>query len=186
MNCGQGEMWMMDALDGTLPARDHQRLMAHLDACSTCRADWKALNAIDHMLASQPLVLPEPGFVQRVEARLERFEAQRRTLMGGMILLGSAAALCLLAALLLLNGRSPIEAYGTFLWNTYRLLGHVVLLGYRLLAAVWFTLDALSSAVNIPLSNGLSYAAALVLAVIAWRRSLASRRVLVKTGHNGH
>jgi hypothetical protein len=60
------------------------------------------------------------------------------------------------------------------------------MLGYRLLAAVWFTLDALSSAVNIPLSNGLSYAAALVLAVIAWRRSLASRRVLVKTGHNGH
>jgi predicted anti-sigma-YlaC factor YlaD len=179
-------MWMMDALDGTLAARDHQRLMAHLDACSNCRADWKALNAIDQMLASQPLMLPEPGFVQRVEARLERSEAQRRTLLGGMILLGSAAALCVLAALLLLQGRNPIQAYGNFLWDTYHLLGHVVLLGYRLLTALWFTLYALSSSINIPLSNVIGYAAALALMMIAWQRSMASRRVFVNTRHNGH
>lgn len=185
MSCGQSEMWMMEALDGTLAARDHQRLMTHLDLCSDCRADWRALNAIDQMLASQPLVLPEPGFVRRVEVRVERFETQRRTLMGGMILLGSAAALCVLAALLLLNGRNPIEAYGAFLWNSYRLLGHVVSLGYRLVTALWFVLDALSDSVNIPLSNVLSYAAAIALAMIAWRRSLASRHVFVKTEHNG-
>jgi predicted anti-sigma-YlaC factor YlaD len=186
MSCEQSEMWMMDALDGTIEVRDHQQLMAHLDACARCRADWKALNAIDQMLASQPLVLPEPGFVQRVEARVEHFETQRRTLMGGMILLGSAAALCVVAALLLLNGRNPIQAYGNFLWDTYHLLGHVVLLGYRLLSAVWFTLDVLSSSVNIPLSNAIGYAAALVLMLIAWQRSMASRRVFLRTGPNGH
>ncbi len=186
MSCEQSELWMMDALDGTLAAPDDRRFMAHLDACGHCRAEWRALNAVEQMLASPPSVCPTPGFVDRVEARLVRFEAQRRTLLGGMVLLGAAAAFCLLAVLLLLKGRNPIEAYGNLLWDTYHLLRYVAELGYTLLAALWFTLDALASSVDVPLSNLLIYVAAIVLAAIAWRRALASQHVTVNTRRNGY
>ena len=186
MSCEQTELWMMDALDATLSAPEHQRLMAHLDACPHCRSEWRALNAVEQMLASPPTVHPGRGFVQRFEVRLDRYETQRRTLLGGLILLGAAAAFSLVAALLLLNGRNPIEVYGNFLWDTYRVLGYVAMLGYRLLAALWYTLDALAGSVDASISNLLAYAAAIALAVFAWRRSAASRRVQVQTRRNGH
>ena len=186
MSCEQTEAWMMDALDAELSAPDHQRLMAHLDACSLCRSEWRALNLVEQMLGNPPTVSPAPGFVRRVEARLDRHETQRRTLLGGLILLGAAAAFSLVAALLLLNGRNPIEVYGNFLWDTYRVLGYIAMLGYRVLTALWYTLGALSNSVDAPLSNLLAYAAAIVLAAIAWRRSIASLRVSVQTTRNGH
>jgi hypothetical protein len=179
-------MWMMDALDGRLAPSDRQRLTAHMEACSQCRADWEALNALEGMLTSPAMAFPAPGFVDRVEARLAHLEAQRRTLVGGLILLGAAAALCLVAVPSLLNGRNPLEAYGAFLRNAYELLGHGLLLGYQLLSALWLILNALSSSVDIPLANLLTYAAAIVLAVAAWRRALTSQRVHIRTTENGY
>ncbi len=186
MSCEQTELWMMDALDATLPAPDQQRLTTHLDTCSHCRSEWRALNAVELMLATSSMASPSPGFVGRFEVRLDRYETQRRTLLGGLILLGAAAALSLVAAVLLLNGRNPIEVYGNFLWDTYRVLGYVATLGHRLLAALWYTLDALSGSVDVPISNLMAYAAAIALAVIAWRRSPPSRRVPIQTPRNGH
>jgi hypothetical protein len=189
MSCEQSEqteLWMMDALDNVLATPDQRRLLAHLDHCAFCRSEWRALNAVEQMLSSQPLVYPKTGFVKRFEARLERSETQRRTLLGGMILMGAAAALCLLGVLMLLNGRNPIQVYGTFLWNTYRLLGHAAALGYTLLSLLWFTADTLASSVNIPLPNLLTYTAAITLAAIAWRRSMTSRRVVVNSKRNGY
>ena len=186
MSCGKSAKWMMDALDGTLATTDGQRLMAHLETCRECRAQWEALSALESVLASPPMLFPAPGFVGRFEAHLARCEAQRRTLVGGLILLGAAAALCLLAVPSLLNGRGPIEAYGEFLRTAYNLLGHGLLLGYNLLSALWLTLDALAKGVDIPLVNLLTYAAGAVLAVGAWRRALTSQRVPVRTGRESH
>ncbi len=67
---------MMDALDGVLTAPGRRRLAAHLEACRRCRAGWDALNALERMLASAPMMFPAPGFAERVAARLARFEAQ--------------------------------------------------------------------------------------------------------------
>jgi hypothetical protein len=177
---------MMDAYDGTLAVVDHQRLQAHLESCLRCRADWEALNTLDEMLASTPMVFPAPHFVDRVEARLDHFEAQRRTLVGGLMLLGAAAALCLLAVPSLLNGRNPLEAYGAFLENTYELLGHVAQLSYRLVSATWIVLDALARSADVPLMNVLAYSAAIILAVVVWRRTLVTQTARVRMEQNGH
>jgi predicted anti-sigma-YlaC factor YlaD len=186
MNCEKMELWMMEALDATLSAPEQQRFTAHLDRCAHCQAEWRALNAVERMLTNPRMAYPAPGFVARVEARLERYEAQRRTLLGGLILLGAAAVFSLVAALLLLNGRNPIEVYGNFLWDTYQLLGYVARLGTSLLAALWYALEALSSAVDVSLSNLMAYAVAIALAAIAWWRSMTSRRVSIRGMRNGH
>ena len=183
MDCKHSEWLMMDALDGALAATDRQRLMAHLETCARCRVDWDALVALDQMLAPAPLVSPPPGFADRVEDRIARFEAQRRTLLGGLILLGAAAALCLIAVPSLLNGRSPIEAYGAFLQDAYRFFGFVVLLARKLVSALWLTLDTLAGSVDVSVLNLLVYAAGTVLALLAWRRSSQSRREATQVLH---
>jgi predicted anti-sigma-YlaC factor YlaD len=177
---------MMDALDGALTAPDRQQLKAHMESCAQCRVEWDALNTLDRMLTVSPMMHPTAGFADRVEARLDRFEAQRRTLLGGLILLGAAAALCLLAVPSLLNGRNPIEAYGTFLRNAYELAGYVALVSYKLASALWFTLDTLARSADVPLLNLLTLVAGTILAVAAWRRSIAPQQRLTQTIRNGH
>lgn len=186
MSCGKSAKWMMDALDGTLEATHSQRLTAHLETCRECRLRWEALNALEVRLASPQMLFPAPGFVERFETRLVRYETQRRTLVGGLILLGAAAALCLLAVPSLLNGRGPVEAYSAFLRTAYDLLSHGLLLSYKLTAALWLTIDALARSVDVPLVNLLTYAAGAVLAVAAWRRALISQRVPVRTRGESH
>jgi len=186
MNCERYELWMMDALDGTLAVSDRHQLLAHLNTCPRCRADWDTLDALDAMLTRSPMLFPAPGFPKRVEARLVKFETQRRTLIGGLILLGAAAALCLLAVPFLLNGRNPLQAYGAFLSNTYELLGYAALLSYKLLAALWLTFDAVTDSTDIPVINLLIYAVGSMLALAAWRRALISRGETIQTVRNGH
>ena len=185
MGCGQIETWMMDALDGALAASDRQRLMAHLETCVDCRVDWETLSVLERLLASPPIQRPAPGFPGRVDARIERFESQRRTLVGGLILLGAAAALCLLAVPSLLNGRDPIEAYGAFLGTMYDIVSYGAFLSYKLLSALWLVFDALAGSVDLPLVNLLTYVVGAVLAVVAWRRALTSQRIRAGTGPNG-
>jgi anti-sigma factor RsiW len=182
MNCGQSELRMMDALDGVVTAADQRQLMAHLETCTHCRATWTALNTLEGVFANPRMSVPASGFSERVEARIARFEAQRRTLVGGLILLGAAAALCLLAVPSLLNGQSLIQAYAAFLRTTYDLLSHSLLLGYRLLAAVWLTLDALAKSADVALVNVLIYIGAAALGVMAVSRALVSQRVPAQSG----
>jgi predicted anti-sigma-YlaC factor YlaD len=179
MRCEQSEAWMMQALDGMLPSTDRQRLMAHLDVCPACRDDWEALNAVERMFANPTLLGPAPGFIERVDARIARAEAQRRTLLGGLVLLGAAAALCLLAVPALLGGRSPLAAYGDFLTTSYNLIVGAALLGYKLATALWFVLNTLSRSMHIPLATLFTYVAGAILAVAAWRRAVASPRIPV-------
>jgi hypothetical protein len=175
MRCEQSELWMMQALDGTLPYPDRQQLMAHLDMCLACRDDWEALNAVEEVFANPTLLGPAPGFVDRVQARIVRAEAQRRTLLGGLVLLGAAAALCLLAVPGLLGGRSPLAVYGDFLSTSYDLIMGAALLGYELIAALWFVLDTLARSMHIPLATLFVYGVGGILAFAAWRRTLASQ-----------
>jgi hypothetical protein len=58
-------------------------------------------------------------------------------------------------------------------------------LGYKLVAALWLTLDALARSVDIPLMNLLTYAGAAVLAGLAGRRALAAQRLAMQTRLNG-
>jgi predicted anti-sigma-YlaC factor YlaD len=184
MNCKQSEAWMMEALDGALLASDTRRLMAHLEGCSRCRVEWQALNALEGVLTNAPVRSPEPGFPGRVEARIARFEAQRRTLIGGLILLGAAAALCLMAVPSLLNGQGPLQAYGAFLRTAYDLLGYTIVLGYRLLVAGWYVLDALARSADVGLVNLLIVALALLLGALAWGRDLVAQHLPTNMSRN--
>jgi hypothetical protein len=177
---------MMDALDGALNAADRRRLMAHLDSCARCSADWDALNVVESAFASPKMLQPAPGFPARVEARIAQYESQRRTLVGGLILLGGAVVLCLLTLPALLDGRSPLAAYGHFLQNVYDLLGGVLLLSYKLAGALWLTLEAVSRSTDVPLPNLLTYLVGVVLAVAALRRARTTQRVTVRSESNGH
>lgn len=186
MSCKQSEAWMIDAFDGTLAVGDQQQLMAHLKLCPRCRADWEALGELDKLLMKPPRVFPAPGFANRVEARLDRHEAQRRTLIGGLTLLGAAVAVSLLMVPSLLNGRNPLEAYGAFLQTTYRFFGQVVKLSYQLVSALWLVLNALAQSADVSLSNLLLYAIAILLALLVSRRILLSSATRVQTRQNGH
>ncbi len=186
MKCTQSQAWMMEALDGALSDADREQLLAHQETCLGCRNDWDALNALEQLLTRPALMPPAPGFADRVEARLDHFEAQRRTLLGGLILLGAAMALCLIAVPSLLNGRNPIYAYGAFLQNAYSLFGYVALLSYKLLAALWLVLDALAESADVSLINLLTYAGGVCLAALAWRRSLLSQRGAAQTMRQRH
>jgi hypothetical protein len=168
---------MMDALDGVLSDADQQQLVAHLDTCARCQADWEALQAVERVLAHPVMVAPSEGFAERVQVRLVRYESQRRrTLLGGLILLGAAAILCLLALPLLLNGRNLLEAYGVFLLNAYDLFSYTLLLVVRIGSALWLTVDTFSARLGIPVLNLLTYAIGTLLAIAALRRSLTSRQ----------
>jgi predicted anti-sigma-YlaC factor YlaD len=185
MKCTQIQEWMLESLDGVLSDSNQGQLMAHLETCPDCHEDWVALNALEQVFARPAMMAPAPGFAERVEARLDHFEAQRRTLLGGLILLGAAMALCLIAVPSLLNGRNPLEAYGVFLQNVYALLGYVALLSYKLLAALWLILDALAESADTSAMNLLTYAVGAVLAALAWRRSLLAQRGAAQTMRQG-
>jgi len=186
MSCERYELWMMDALDETLAESERRQLTAHLYTCTRCRAGWEALNAVERVLTRAPMMHPAPGFPARVEARLIRFETQRRTLIGGLVLLGAAAALCLLALPPLLNGRNPLQAYGAFLGDAYGLLGQAALLGYKLLSAMWLTLDVIAETTDVSPLTLMTYAAGAILAGVAGRRALETRRQVSQTIRNGH
>jgi len=181
MSCEQIELWMMDALDGMLAPAERQRMMSHLATCSRCSAEWQALNAVENMLAEPPMAQPAPGLAGRVDARLEQIEARRRTLIGGLILIAAAASLCLLAVPSLLNGRNPLEAYGAFLQGTYAFLTYAALVTLKLLSALRLTLDTLARSLDVPLLNLLIYVLGTLMALAAWRRSLAPQYQTTET-----
>ncbi len=178
MRCEQFQLWMIETLDGTLDATARQQLADHLSVCPRCRADWEALHAVEQLFTHVPSASPAPGFVERVEARIAHFEAQRRTLIGGLVLLGAAAALCLAAAMPWLRGNNPVENYATFVETVYSLAGRAVWLWGRLLWAAWQTLEIMSENTNIPLTSFLTWGVGAVLAAAAWRRSLTRPRKL--------
>ncbi len=186
MKCEQNQTRMMESLDGVLSDSNHRQLLAHLETCYDCRDDWDALNTLEQLLNKPALAVPAPGFANRVEARLDHLEAQRRTLLGGLILLGAAMALCLLAVPSLLNGRNPLYAYGVFLQNAYALFGYVALLTYKLLTALWLVVDALAESADVSVINLLTYSVGSVLAALAWRRSLLSQHGTAPTMRQRH
>jgi hypothetical protein len=185
MNCEQSQVWMMDELDGVLPEGERRQWLAHLQTCERCHDGWKALQALEQVLERPPMLQPAPGFGGRVQARIAHAEAQRHTLLGGLVLLGAALALCLVALPSLLNGRSPLDVYAGFLSTSYAFLAGALVVGYRLLVALWFVLDTLAASVDIPLASLLTYVAGAVLAVAAWRRALNSQRVASRQRRNG-
>ncbi len=87
------------ALDKRLSPQDLVSAQEHLTGCPTCRQEWDAWHVLGNRFAQAPLIGPAPGFVQRFEQRLHRHQANRRNLLGGVVLLTGSVSLWSLLAL---------------------------------------------------------------------------------------
>ncbi|MFZ5915493.1 MAG: anti-sigma factor family protein [Chloroflexota bacterium] len=93
-NCQVYHGWMSLKLDNLLKPEEEQALLAHLQTCAVCQAQWAAMQFVSDLLAEQPLVAVPAGFVARLEQRLavER-SAWRREVLGAASLVVGALAL---------------------------------------------------------------------------------------------
>lgn len=63
-------------IDGALGVRDIERVKAHLDVCAACLQEYRGLQDVQRLLRGLPDPTPRPGFLDRVQWRLQR-EATR-------------------------------------------------------------------------------------------------------------
>ena len=104
MRCEQvGEM-MSARLDGRLDDGDAALLAEHVAECPACRAEWRRLQALDHLLASAPMAPAPVSLRVLVLARLSRREQARRAIIGSTALALGTVALALLALAPILPG----------------------------------------------------------------------------------
>jgi predicted anti-sigma-YlaC factor YlaD len=97
MRCEQASMMMSARLDSRLGSREVALLEEHLAGCPACQAEWHKLQALDHLLASAPMVPAPVRLRVLVSARLSRREQARRAIVGGTALALGTIALALLA-----------------------------------------------------------------------------------------
>ena len=114
------------ALDKRISPQEQARLHDHLTVCPTCRQEWDSWQSLSGRLEQAPLVGPATGFAQRFDKRLQRHQAARRGLLGGVVLLtGSVSLWSLLALIGLLLGASWVNTHPAW-------AGSVVQLAVRL------------------------------------------------------
>ncbi len=80
--CPQFSERMSLALDHQLSAAEERELRDHLRTCNACRAQWDALQRIERLFTSTPLIAPPAGFAARVSARLVRRESRQPIVFG--------------------------------------------------------------------------------------------------------
>lgn len=92
MSCSDAHTLMSAAFDGF----DRAPLEPHLAACPDCAERWRALEALDALFRSQPMLEPPAGFAQRVSLRIEREKrlvpSWSRSLKVLLVMLGGLAA----------------------------------------------------------------------------------------------
>ncbi|MGQ9491862.1 MAG: anti-sigma factor family protein [Anaerolineae bacterium] len=66
------------ALDEEATPTELGRLHAHLRSCPSCTQAWEAWLALDHCLASAPMVAPSPDLAEKVMARVAQAARQGR------------------------------------------------------------------------------------------------------------
>lgn len=89
--------WMSLALDGMLGPTETHLLHGHIASCPSCAGTWEAMYQVSSMLRAAPMAEPQPGFVERFEARLGYHAEQRRRTLVWMLLGIGAVVLALLA-----------------------------------------------------------------------------------------
>jgi predicted anti-sigma-YlaC factor YlaD len=104
MRCEQAGEMMSARLDGRLDDVDAALLAEHVAECPACQAEWHRLQALDHLLASAPMVPAPVSLRVLVLARLGRREQARRAIIGGTALALGTVALALLALAPILLG----------------------------------------------------------------------------------
>ncbi len=110
MTCPSREE-LVAVLDGALAPGALAGARAHVEGCTTCRAELSRLEAgVAALRAGSPSPEPSPWFATRLAARLAAEPAPRRGLLGSLpwrlVLAGGAAAALALGVVLVQRGRS--------------------------------------------------------------------------------
>jgi hypothetical protein len=85
---------MMDTLDQASSRADQDRLQQHLFQCAECAAEWEALQAVEGLLVSAPMIPVPAGFAARVMGQLDSPSWTR--MLGALFALGLGSVLALL------------------------------------------------------------------------------------------
>ena len=104
MHCKQASEMMSERLDGRLDDAEITLLEEHLATCSACQAEWRKMQALDHLLASAPMVQPPIRVRVQVMTRLSRRDQARRAIFGGATLTLGTVALSLIVLAPILIG----------------------------------------------------------------------------------
>jgi predicted anti-sigma-YlaC factor YlaD len=120
ISCEQDERiseLMSLALDGLLDAGAEHDLQQHIATCSTCRAEWKAMQQISELFQHSSPIGPPLGFAIRVDRQLAEKEKQRRQrTVGGLALLTGSLSLIgvtVAAVVLIVAGVLAWHAFAT-------------------------------------------------------------------------
>jgi predicted anti-sigma-YlaC factor YlaD len=119
VKCEQNERiseFMSTALDGLLDADAERTLQQHLATCSTCQAEWQAMQRISALFRQSPPVGPPLGFAVRLDRRLAEKEKKRRQTFGGLALLTgslSLAGVTVAAVLMIAAGLLAWHSFGS-------------------------------------------------------------------------
>jgi hypothetical protein len=86
---------MMDSLDQVSNPADQDRLQRHLLVCHDCAAEWEALQAVDGLLLSVPMIAAPDGLSASVLGRLDDRRSWAATL-SALFALGAGSVIALL------------------------------------------------------------------------------------------
>ena len=112
---------MMDALDGEISDNGRKRLQYYLDTDADLAKEWTALNEIDDLFKSTPVIEPAIDFAQRTIGRLPNPKLRRRLIRGIYAILVLSG---ILPVLLLIWGFSRLSVNDSEILNTiFRALG---------------------------------------------------------------
>lgn len=115
--------------DGPLSQEQSAILKEHLEVCASCRSLAMAWEAVETQLRNTPALVPEPGFADRWQLRLE-IELRRRERRQSLLVLGfSIGAAAIAFGSILILALPMLDSPKLLLWAwIYRLVGVMVYL----------------------------------------------------------
>jgi len=99
MRCRRARDLMPARLDGELSREELVEVEEHLAWCSTCRAEWQKIRAVDQLFKSAPARSAPTHLRTQIMTRIDRREQARRAIAGGLALALGATAVALLTAI---------------------------------------------------------------------------------------
>ena len=99
MRCTNASRLKDEFLDGRANSEQQAALLAHIADCAACRAEWSAVQRVDHLFALAPQITPPADFTSKVMARLPRRRPIQNPWAGTLALLGGTLVLVVFGVL---------------------------------------------------------------------------------------
>jgi len=100
MNCEQAGQKMQELLEGEVPGRQREAILAHCEQCENCRSNYRKLLLLTAELKRWPLQKPGPAFNSTLMLKLEH-ETIKPVKMADLVLASAILMVPALAAFVL-------------------------------------------------------------------------------------